>query len=319
MCIHMPKTIKEERLKWVLPIVNKEVKLLDVAKICPHSQRSLERWIAAYRRHGESGLEPKSTRPKTNPKETSIRTKERIIELRKETKRCALKLKWRLEKEGITIHKNTIQKIIKKEGLVRKYRIRKLKYKYIKVPLKQGELVEIDVKYVPDFVENRRYYQFTAIDCASRWRYLRIYDDHSNSNSIKFLEELILIAPFRIRAIKTDNGSNFTNRHTGYLKSSDPLNPRLHPLDILCQRYNIIHYLIDPGKPAQNGKVERSHRTDQEMFYDRNNFKTLKDLETKVKIWNEEYNNLEHCSLNGKTPNEMLKLLSMNDPTNVCG
>lgn len=80
---------------------------------------------------------------------------------------------------------------------------------------------------------------------------------------------------------------------------------------MICQRYNVIHYLIDPGKPAQNGKVERSHREDQEKFYERNKFKTLKDLERKIKIWNDEYNNDEHCGLNGKTPNEMLQLLSI--------
>jgi len=308
----MPTTIKEERLRWVLPIINKEIKLTDAAKVCPHSQRSLERWLAAYKRYGEAGLEPKSTRPKTNPRETPIRIKERIIELKKAKNICALKLKWQLEKEGIVIHKNTIQKIIKKENLVRKYRVRKLKYKYIKIPLEKGELVEIDIKYVPDLVGNKRYYQFTAIDCASRWRYLKIYDSFNNGDSMKFLKELITVASFRIRAIKTDNGSNFTNRCTGYLKSSDPLNPRLHPLDILCQELNIIHYLIDPGKPAQNGKVERSHRTDQEMFYERNHFKDINDLEEKIRSWNIQYNNLEHCGLNGKTPNEMLQLLSIN-------
>jgi len=308
----MPTTIKEERLRWVLPIINKEIKLTDAAKVCPHSQRSLERWLAAYKQRGEAGLEPKSTRPKTNPRETPIRIKERIIKLKKAKNICALKLKWQLEKEGIVIHKNTIQKIIKKENLVRKYRVRKLKYKYIKIPLEKGELVEIDIKYVPDLVGNKRYYQFTAIDCASRWRYLKIYDSFNNGDSMKFLKELITVASFRIRAIKTDNGSNFTNRCTGYLKSSDPLNPRLHPLDILCQELNIIHYLIDPGKPAQNGKVERSHRTDQEMFYERNHFKDINDLEEKIRSWNIQYNNLEHCGLNGKTPNEMLQLLSIN-------
>jgi transposase InsO family protein len=145
-----------------------------------------------------------------------------------------------------------------------------------------GELIEIDVKYAPDLVENKQYYQFTAIDCASRWRYLKIYENFGNNDSIDFLKELIRVAPFRIRAIKTDNGGNFTNRYTGYLKSSDPLNPRLHAFDILCQKHNIIHYLIDPGKPNQNGKVERSHRTDQEMFYEKNKFKTLKDLRIKI-------------------------------------
>ncbi len=307
----MPKTIKEERLRWILPVTRKEVRLIDVTKVCPHSKRSLERWVAAYKEYGEEGLIPKSTRPRTNPNETPIRIKERIIELRKDKKKCALKLKWQLEKENIFIHKNTVHKIVKSEGLVRKYRTRKLKYKYIKIPLAPGELVEIDVKYVPETVGNKQYYQFTAIDCATRWRYLKIYDDYSSFNSIRFLKELIAITSFRIRAIKTDNGSNFTNRYTGYLKSSDPINPRLHPLDIFCQKYNIIHYLIDPGKPAQNGKVERSHREDQEKFYERVSFKTLRELEKKIKIWNDEYNNLEHCSLNGKTPNEMLKILTI--------
>ncbi len=314
----MPTTIKEERLRWVMPIVNKEVKLKDVAKVCPHSQRSLERWVAEFKKHGADGLIPKSTRPKTNPNETEIRVKERIIELRKKTKKCALKLKWQLEKENIVIHKNTIHKIVKKEGLVRKYRIRKLKYKYVKIPLSPGELVEIDVKYVPERIGKMRYYQFTAIDCASRWRYLKIYDEQTNTNSIDFLEELVEIAPFKIRAIKTDNGSIFTNRYVGYDKSSDPLNPRLHELDLLCQRLNILHYLIDPGKPAQNGKVERSHRSDQEIFYDRNRFKDAKDLKRKIKLWNIHYNNLEHCGLNGKSPNEMLQLLLNTKPTNVC-
>lgn len=319
MCINMPKTIKEERLRWILPIYHKEVRLVDVAKVCPHSQRSLERWLTEYRRHGEAGLVPKSTRPKSHPNETPIRVKERIVELRKKTKKCALKLKWQMDKENIVLHKNTVHKIIKNEGLTRKYRVRKLKYKYLKVPLAKGELVEIDVKYVPGYVENRRYYQFTAIDSASRWRYLKIYDSYSNYDSINFLQELLRTAPFRIRAVKTDNGGNFTNRYTGYLKSSEPLNPRLHDFDLICQKRNIIHYLIDPGKPAQNGKVERSHRSDQESFYDRNKFKTLKELERKIKLWNDEYNNLEHCGLNGKTPNEMLELLSINKPTNVCG
>ena len=69
-----------------------------------------------------------------------------------------------------------------------------------------------------------------------------------------------------------------------------------------------IHYLIDPGKPAQNGTVERSHREDQEKFYEQNKFKNIKDLEKKLVEWNAFYNNLEHCGLNGKTPNEMLGL-----------
>jgi transposase len=95
----MAKTIKEERLRWVLPIYNKEVGLVDAAKVCGYGKRTLERWLTAYRKYGEPGLEPKSTRPKTNPRETPIRVKERVIELRREKKQCALKIQWDLTKE----------------------------------------------------------------------------------------------------------------------------------------------------------------------------------------------------------------------------
>ena len=302
----MSKTTKEERLRWVLPIANKEVRLVDAVKLCPYGKRTLERWVATYKSRGASGLEPRSTRPKSQPGETPIRIKERVIELRQETHLCARKLNYKLIKEGIDIHDRTIGKILKQQGLVRKYRVRKLKYKYLKVPLTNGELIEIDVKYVPDLVANRQYYQFTAIDCASRWRYLSLYENMGNGEAVDFLNKLIEIAPFRIRAIKTDNGSCFTNRYTGYQKSADPLNPKLHALDLRCQELNVIHYLIDPGKPAQNGKVERSHRTDQEMFYDRRKFETVVGLKRALKQWNLAYNNLEHCALDGLTPNEAL-------------
>lgn len=311
----MPTTIQEERLRWVLPIAQSELKLRDAIKVCPHSERSLKRWVAAYRKHGDLGLIPRSTRPKTQPNETSIQLKEKIIALRKKTKLCAKKLMWRLEKEGVHIHERTIGKILKTEGLIRTHRIKKIKYKYIKVPLLPGELMEIDVKYVPGTIKEKEYFQYTVIDCASRWRYLSVYDNQTSDHSIRFMKEVLNIFPHRIRAIKTDNGTIFTNWYVGLNKRSDKTQKTIHPLDVFCTEQRIIHYLIDPGKLAQNGKVERSHREDQEKFYEQNIFRSFLELKKKMKVWNEYYNNLEHCSLNGKTPNEMLELFK---GTNVC-
>lgn len=302
----MAKTIKEEKLRWVLPIVKGEVRIVDTVKVCPYGKRSLERWVSIYRQHGEKGLEPKSTEPKTQKDETPIWIKERIVSIRKKTKKCALKIHWQLEKEGIQIHERTVGKILKKENLVRKYRIKKIKYKYIRAERKPGELVEIDVKYVPGCIANKRYYQYTAIDTASRWRYLNVYSAQTNFHSILFLKEVIENFTYKIQAIKTDNGSIFTNYYLGTNKRSDVSVKTLHALDDFCAKYNIIHYLIDPGKPAQNGTVERSHREDQEKFYEQNQFKNFNDLQKKIKKWNIYYNNLEHCGLNGKTPNEFL-------------
>ena len=302
----MAKTIQEERWRWLKPIINKEMKLVDVSKVCPHSERSLKRWKKAYEAYGMAGLVPKSTEPKVSPLETPIRIKEEVIALRKHTGLCALKLHWRLKKSGITIPARTVGKILKQEGLVRKYRVKKVKYKYLRAERKPGELIEIDVKYVPGTVMGKQYYQYTAIDTASRWRYLRIFEEQSTFHSIQFLEDVIYRFPYQITGVKTDNGSVFTNYYLGTNKRSDQTVKTLHALDRFCGVHGIVHYLIDPGKPAQNGTVERSHREDQEKFYERNAFRSSGDLEKKIRVWNEYYNNLEHCSLNGKTPNEVL-------------
>src|SRR5208337_1692980 len=120
MAICMAKTIKEERLRWVLPIARKEVRMVDVAKVCPHGKRSLERWLAAYRIGGEDALEPRSTEPKHQPNETPIAIKETVIALRKKKKVCALKLHWKLQKQGLVVPTRTIGKIVHDEGLTRK-------------------------------------------------------------------------------------------------------------------------------------------------------------------------------------------------------
>ena len=313
----MTQTIKEERLRWVLPIVRGEMRLVDVAKVCPHSKRSLERWLSAYKRGGEDTLEPKVSIPKTSPNETPIWVKERVIAKRKKTKLCAQKLHWRLAKEGLIVPVRTIGKIIKQEGLTRTYRVKKIKYKYIKALRQPGELVDIDVKYVPGKIEGRRYFQYTAIDVASRWRHLEIYDEQTNHHSICFLKEVMRRFDYPIAAIKTDNHATFTNRYNGSYKRED-LSPRqMHALDQFCAEHHIVHYLIDPGKPAQNGTVERSHREDQEKFYEQNGFKNLNDLKRKLKVWNTYYNNLEHCGLSGKTPNEFLADYKLIKPPNV--
>jgi len=309
MSTKISKNALEERWRWVKPIAfNKEIKLKEAAKVFPYSKRTLERWVANYKKHGKLRLIPRSTRPKGHPKETPIRIKELVLEIRKENKLCAKKIKWQLsDKYGIKLSERVIGKIIKSEGLTRKYRVRKIQYKYIKKLLCVGELIEVDAKYVPKTLDKMQYYQFTAIDCASRWRFLRIYDSLGNGAAVDFVRELLKVAPFIIQAIKTDNGSCFTNRYTGFLKSTTNT-VRLHSFDKICQQNNIEHYLIDPGKPAQNGRVERSHRSDQESFYDTVTFSTPAELSYKLHLWNMYYNDLAHCSLNGKSPNQMLKL-----------
>jgi len=72
----MSKNIKEERYRWIRPILEKEISIKNLVKVCPYSERSLKRWLKEFRTRGMEALEPKSTRPKTEPNETPIWKKE---------------------------------------------------------------------------------------------------------------------------------------------------------------------------------------------------------------------------------------------------
>ena len=131
------------------------------------------------------------------------------------------------------------------------------------------------------------------------------FENQDNFYSMKFLDLLLSKAPFKIQSIKTDNGSIFTNRYVGYSKSTDSLIPRYHGFDLKCIANEISHFLIDPGKPAQNGAVENSHSLDQRIFYDHlKKLRTLTKYQYKLRLWSIWYNDLENCALNGMTHNE---------------
>jgi hypothetical protein len=146
---------------------------------------------------------------------------------------------------------------------------------------------------------------------------MEIFDEQSSFHSIEFLKIVMNRFAYKIQAIKTDNHSTFTNAYTGTNKRSDMTVKTIHPLDLFCAGKNIIHYLIDKGKPNQNGTVERSHRENEEKFYQERTFRNIGHLRKKIKEWNMYYNNLEHCGLGGKSPNEFLANYSKTNPP-VC-
>ena len=86
----MPQTIIQERFRWIKPILDKEIKIKNMVKLCPFSERTLKYWLANYRKKGMAGLENKSRRPKTQPHKTPMRIKKRILELRKQNYRSDL-------------------------------------------------------------------------------------------------------------------------------------------------------------------------------------------------------------------------------------
>ena len=93
--------------------------------------------------------------------------------------------------------------------------------------------------------------------------------------------------------IQTDNGGEFT--HTQKTK-------RIHPLDVLCSSLHITHKTIRPATPWHNGKVERSHRNDQERFYNHLSFYSYEDLQIQMKRYLRRSNRIPMSVLGWKSP-----------------
>lgn len=177
------------------------------------------------------------------------------------------------------------------------------RYPEILVP---GEKVQIDVKEVPynclrgDVLRDGKHlYQWTAIDECTRMRFVYGFYEHTPENSVKFLEMLIKVFPFKIKTIQTDNGIEFTYK---YISETN-----ICPFDKALMKLGIKHKLIPPRTPWHNGKVERSHRNDQRYFYDWETFKTIKELNSKLAkhlIWS---NNKTMRTLGRKSPIQILK------------
>lgn len=211
----------------------------------------------------------------------------------------------KLKQRGYTRSVSSLYNQLRKLNLKFTQKKKKTKVKpkpYIQMTF-PGERVQIDAKIVPMrcIVGQDKLYQYTAIDEYTRYRFLKIYQEKSTYTSYKFLQEVIKRFPFKIYTIRTDNGLEFTKR----LISKDPLDKTIFEYGL--QKNNISHDLIKPYTPKHNGKVERSHRKDNERFYSLHRFYSLGDANKQLRVYLKEYNNFPMQPLNWKTPNELLR------------
>jgi len=136
-----------------------------------------------------------------------------------------------------------------------------------------------------------RRFQYTAIDDATRIRALQVYDRHTQKNAIAFVDYVIEKFPFRIHTVRTDRGHEFQALFHWHVEDK-----------------GMRHVYIKPRSPQLNGKVERSHRTDAEEFYQLLSYTDDVDLNGKLRAWERFYNyDRLHSAFNGKTPYEALK------------
>jgi transposase InsO family protein len=242
---------------------------------------------------------------------TSASLERIVVRLRKQTLYGPKRLKHELELHGIKIGEKAIRGILERRKLVKKHRKKRKKTLQKFYAPYAGYRLQVDTKAVPDPGRDLRSplrYQFTAIDIFTRIRFLLIYEELSNANSIDFIRQALAFYSeigINIETVQTDNHGTFTNLYIGGNKKQDHEIVRPHPLSEFLISQGIHHILSRPGTPKDNTFVERSHRTDGEEFYRITDLKSLsnEELNLKIQLWCYHYNFLRiHSSCNYLPP-----------------
>lgn len=271
------------------------------------NRQYIYRWKRRYDGSLES-LRDRSRRPHSHPNQHSPAEIKLISDMRRRNPDAGLVVFWvKLMRRGYSRSIPGLYRFLKKQGIMA---VHPPNPKYIPKPYEQmaypGQRLQVDVKFVlsaclkNSSVIGKKFFQYTAIDEYSRWRFVEAFEEHSTYSSALFLEHLVKAFPVPIECVQTDNGTEFTNRFTSHRDR-----PTLFQAHLA--QHGITHKLIRPYTPRHNGKVERSHRKDNERFYATHLFYSFGDFAKQLQVYNRrDYNRFPMRPLGWKSPQQVL-------------
>ena len=265
------------------------------------------RWMKRYDGTLKS-LEDRSHRPHSHPNQHRPEEIKLIDDLRRRNPNAGLVVFWvKLKHRGYSRSITGLYRFLRKRNQMA---VKLPNPKYIPKPYEKmtypGQRVQIDVKFVPasclagEAAIDGGYYQFTFLDEYSRFRYLEAFKDHSSYSAALFIRHCAKRFPFIIECVQTDNGSEFTNRMNG----SKTIRPTCFQKALA--ELGIQHKLIRVFTPRHNGKVERSHRKDNEYFYASHCFYSFEDYQKQLAVWQRKYNDFPMRPLSWRSPKQVL-------------
>ncbi len=255
-------------------------------------------------------LRDRSRRPHHHPNQHTPEELKLISDMRRRNPDAGLVVFWvKLRQRGYKRSITGLYRVLRRQQMMA---VKPRNPKYVPKPYEQmtypGERIQIDVKFVPEAclvneAKGKKFYQYTAIDEYSRWRYVEAFEEHSTYTSAVFVDHLVKAFPMPIECIQTDNGPEFTKR---FIPNAGPDDLTLFQKRLIA--YGIQHKTIRPFTPRHNGKVERSHRKDNERFYATHTFFSLEDFSKQLKLYNRrDYNQFPMRPLGWKSPQTILK------------
>src|SRR5512134_1160846 len=293
-----PETREELRVRLKLAVLE-YADHFGVTEACREfnvPRSSFYRWNQKYEKEGQSGLYREKPIAYRHPHRTSPDVVEKILTIRAEYQFGALRIMYYLDRyHGIKISESTVSRVLKAHGISRLPKTASRRALHTKRYAKTvpGHHVQVDVKFLQ--LKDRegktlKRYQYTAVDDATRIRVLQVFPEHNQDRAIQVMDYVVDKFPFRIRTIRTDRGHEFQARFHWHVEDQ-----------------GMRHVYIKPQTPQLNGKVERSHRTDQTEFYQLLTYIDAVDLHAKLKAWEDFYNyDRPHLSHEGKTPYEVM-------------
>lgn len=149
--------------------------------------------------------------------------------------------------------------------------------------------------------DGRKFRALTIVDNFSR-ECLAVHPGQSlkAADVVAVLEELKHNRRIIPKRLQVDNGSEFASKE----------------LDRWAYENNVILDFSRPGKPTDNPFIESFNGSFRDECLNTNWFLSLEDAIEKIDKWRREYNHFRpHSSLQGMTPNEVLKMYK-NSPDN---
>jgi transposase InsO family protein len=306
------KFLRDPSLRWKVECVLRGLKGRNVALACSLAgvhRTTFYRWLGRLvaGQFVPESLRPHSRRPHDHPQRVRGIREERILWYRNTYHYGPDRLEYYLGREGLPTSATGIYNVLKRAHVAfRKRRDQKPNRHRKRYNLdRPGQGIQMDIKYVPFPVEGKKAFVFNAIDDCSRFRFQWLYRHKGNDQSLDFLQRFLKAAPFSIERVQTDNDICFTNR---FQKTPDVDPSEPHPFEQRLKSLQIRHRLLPPGQKELNGKVERSHKTDDQEFYWRlPSWISFAELQRQLQRWTHEYNHYRpHSSLKMKTPVQRL-------------
>jgi transposase InsO family protein len=246
----------DERVRLIALWNEGQMTVSELGRAFGISRKTVYKWLVRYEQGGAAGLIDGAPIARRHPHATPEAMVAALLELRKEKPTWGpKKLRRRLEELGMEVPAaSTVGELLKKHGLIRPRRRR------VYPPRSPSELAAttrpndtwcVDFKGHFALGDKTRCYPLTLTDHVSRYLLKCEAVERQDTQCVKVHFERAFREyglPIRIRS---DNGPPFASASVGGLSE----------LSIWWIRLGITPERIEPGKPQQNGRHERMHRT----------------------------------------------------------